>query len=594
MTLERIPDQDLDHAVAPPPEEFDKAPVMTSLAKASSMAGGAAKLFDRYVLFRLPAMLPGGRYPTPRHIVRFMVGLAADGGEDVADFACGSGGYLVHVPDARVSGVEISPEWASLARANCLLHRRDWHEHEILVGNALRLASKLPEFDIVLMNPPFGERVKSEHGIRTRSETALIAMALEHLAPGGSAALLAPGGLLFNSTQHESALRRRLVKDYTLEAVITLPKDAFQPYSSFETHLLLTKNTDSRDDSVTWFIRPAFDGYVSGRGRDLTEEPKEPNDLSFIVNAFPTLRAPQEEVDRNLSIVQWVEERAEFSGAIVRPIENAVLAATWHLPARQDEPAAILVEIDVQGQRRGWQYNLTAAREFAPVNIDEVIKNRTRKKDPPRLLFQNQSSSGAETLTAANAVVCGILLKCRAAESPAVAGVAVSRTVLQRFDFSLDPNRFLQEPEIRAEQRLPHDILRDIKHREQLLVAKMSQLAGRLVPEGGEGPLPSPVQDVMSFGSLDLTQQRIWEAMLSMRETVDDQEFAVPFTAREVLEVIGDKAIGGDAVLQAFELFEAMGVIVRITLQRSSKDQFAFYRRVEKRDTWRRNTEGAI
>ena len=60
--------------------------------------GDAGDLFDRYVLFRLDKMIPGGRYPTPRHIVHLMALLADSEGKQVADFASGSGGLLIHCP----------------------------------------------------------------------------------------------------------------------------------------------------------------------------------------------------------------------------------------------------------------------------------------------------------------------------------------------------------------------------------------------------------------------------------------------------------------------------------------------------------------
>src|SRR5262245_18816330 len=92
------------------------------LAEAADQTDGAATLFDCHVLFRLPSMLSGGGYPTPRHIVASLLQLA-----DVApthclgDFACGSGGFLVHrMPGnsdlrGQTIGIELVPEWARLA-----------------------------------------------------------------------------------------------------------------------------------------------------------------------------------------------------------------------------------------------------------------------------------------------------------------------------------------------------------------------------------------------------------------------------------------------------------------------------------------------
>ena len=62
-------------------------------------------------------------------------------------------------------------------------------------------------------------------------------------------------------------------------------------------------------------------------------------------------------------------------------------------------------------------------------------------------------------------------------------GVAVSRATLRAFDYALEPDRYVREPEVSAKQRLPHDILRDIAGRQQELTQRMAQLAGWLVPE---------------------------------------------------------------------------------------------------------------
>ena len=96
------------------PKEFNLDDVRRQLTDASQQAGGAGVLFDRSILFRLDTMLAGGRYPTPRHIVRLMTALAKTAGCTVADVACGSGGLLIHSQGSSLVGVDISPEWARI------------------------------------------------------------------------------------------------------------------------------------------------------------------------------------------------------------------------------------------------------------------------------------------------------------------------------------------------------------------------------------------------------------------------------------------------------------------------------------------------
>ena len=134
---------------------------------------GAALLFDSYVLFRLSEMLVGGRYPTPRHIVKSIVRLAeVKPTHHVADLACGSGGFLVHsvldAPPKSVTGVEISPEWARLARTNLILqdYLQGYTAANIITGNAFRVA-------VPLASDIGSSGICSKHDANSSDETSL-------------------------------------------------------------------------------------------------------------------------------------------------------------------------------------------------------------------------------------------------------------------------------------------------------------------------------------------------------------------------------------------------------------------------------------
>ena len=138
-----------------------------------------------------------------------------------------------------------------------------------------------PQFDCILMNPPFGEvvdRALADRSFGTpewgghavgRSETLLTSKALDLLKPGGRLAVLLPSGPCFP----EAALTKtsRVVgTDLDLRAVVSLPKDAFQPYSSSQTHLLLVRNPTDNDIAQRgdiWFYRVSHDGFTGGRNR---------------------------------------------------------------------------------------------------------------------------------------------------------------------------------------------------------------------------------------------------------------------------------------------------------------------------------------
>lgn len=250
------------------------------------------QLFNYCVIERLESMLAGGRYPTARHLAASMarmVGLKVN--ETLGDLACGSGGLLVAGADQKphVTGVEVSPNWARLAWTNVTLH--DLPEPKIFVGNAFNQFSepkREPKFDVILMNPPFGETVdraliNRAGGIvpgdtmSSRSETLLTGYALKLLKRGGRMGVLLPSGTLFSTGTAEQGLRESLLQDYGLSSVISLPKDILQPYSSLQTHLVIGRKPQEQEKSsgAVWFYRIQYDGFTSGRNRQPDPEHNE-------------------------------------------------------------------------------------------------------------------------------------------------------------------------------------------------------------------------------------------------------------------------------------------------------------------------------
>ena len=600
------------------PEEFNLDDVRQQLKDASAQAGGAGVLFDRSILFRLDTMRAGGQYPTPRHIVRLMTALAETAGKTVADVACGSGGLLIHSQGSSLVGVDISPEWARIARANLQLHEK---QGDIREGNALRVIKSDERFERIVMNPPFGEKIKSDFGVRSetahsetarsetarsetaRSETALINLALNRLESGGRAALLAPSGVLFSSSSAEEKLRRRLVEEVTLEAIITLPDDAFQPYSALTTHLLLIENKQPVEKGCTWFLRPVYDGYVSGRGRDLTTDPKMPNDLTLVERTVAAFRQPPAFQSETPLAVQPLSENGALLGYVIRPAAGVSLLSVRHLPAQGKEPSLFLLEAEsqeeptaqsqekptAQSQKKPtvWKFALPVSQAPEEKALEEVTDAETfirkrlglKKSDPlpPPDVFQVQTIRWGSTTRQA---IGGLLVKTFDAERPQLMGVAIPQAVLKSRGYTLQPDDYLRPPEIRAELRRPHDTLLDIYRRQQALAQRMNRLAGLLVPQRSpEYSIPGKVDVQAPFGALSAVQRNIWQAI----EGFKDGESARPFTAADI-------AVDGCTESEkrlTLEMFEAMGLIVPITLKHPESGQLLnFYRLAESNDRW--------
>ena len=103
-----------------------------------------------------------------------------------------------------------------------------------------------------------------------RSETLFTVLALELLKPGGQLAVLLPSGPLFARGGYDQHLREQLANRFRLQAVISLPKDAFQPYNSVQTHLMLVRKPITDEPPATggiWFYQVAHDGFTGGRNR---------------------------------------------------------------------------------------------------------------------------------------------------------------------------------------------------------------------------------------------------------------------------------------------------------------------------------------
>jgi hypothetical protein len=175
--------------------------------------------------------------------------------------------------------------------------------------------------------------------------------------------------------------------------------------------------------------------------------------------------------------------------------------------------------------------------------------------------------------------VDGILVKAFGAEKPQLMGVAIPRLALQARGYALQPDDYLRAPEISAELVRPHEILLELHKRQQSFSQQMERLAGWLTPEAPKTRIiPSPVDIEQPFGTLSEIQQKIWQGIAAI---VEDGS-ARPFTPEDI------QVEGGESEKRlALEIFEAMGLIVPITLKNPKNEQpMNFYRLAEQTDRW--------
>lgn len=220
-----------------------------------------------------------GEFYTPRAVTDFVVKMVNPKvGNSVADFACGTGGFLISalnhmkidVDDSSSNeilkksfyGVEKKSLPYLLCTTNMLLH--DINEPYIIRGNSLetnvRDYEENDKFDIILMNPPYGGTEKKSvqqnfpSELRT-SETAdlFIVEILYRLKENGKVGIVLPDGFLFGNDNSKIAIKKKLLEECNLHTIIRLPGSIFAPYTSIATNLLFFDKTSETND--IWFYR---------------------------------------------------------------------------------------------------------------------------------------------------------------------------------------------------------------------------------------------------------------------------------------------------------------------------------------------------
>ncbi|VEI58115.1 putative type I restriction-modification system methyltransferase subunit [Pasteurella multocida] len=220
-----------------------------------------------------------GEFYTPRAVTDFMVQMIAPKlGEKIADFACGTGGFLTSalkllekqiqsVSDRTlfnnsVYGIEKKALPHLLCVTNLLLHDIDNPNvhHDNALEKNVKDYTENEKFDVILMNPPYGgseiEQIKMNFPAALRSsETADLFMSviMYRLKKNGRVAIVLPDGFLFGTDNAKMAIKQKLMNEMNLHTVIRLPHSVFAPYTSITTNILFFDNTEPTKE--TWFYR---------------------------------------------------------------------------------------------------------------------------------------------------------------------------------------------------------------------------------------------------------------------------------------------------------------------------------------------------
>lgn len=244
-----------------------------------------------YMLAKIATAGQNGQFRTPRHIIRLMVELTAPKPDDIiCDPACGTAGFLVaageylreqyptllhdakqrdHFHHRLFHGFDFDNTMLRIGSMNMLLHGVESPDIRYRDSLAQDHAGEEEKYTLVLANPPFAGSLDYENTAKDllqivktkKTELLFVALFLRLLKPGGRAAVIVPDGVLFGSSNAHKELRRILVEEQKLDAVVSLPGGVFKPYAGVSTAILLFTKTNSGGTDLVWFYDVDADGW---------------------------------------------------------------------------------------------------------------------------------------------------------------------------------------------------------------------------------------------------------------------------------------------------------------------------------------------
>lgn len=273
-----------------------------------------------YLLSKVATAGTNGQFRTPRHIIDMIVNLMQPKAEDIiVDPAMGSAGFLVSAQqylrdnraemflDAKLKnhfnndmfyGFDMDRTMLRIGAMNMMLHGVDNPNIEYKDSLSEQNTDK-EKFTLVLANPPFKgsldyEAVSADLLKVTKTkktELLFLALFLRVLKMGGRCASIVPDGVLFGSTKAHKEIRKEIIENQKLEAIISMPSGVFKPYAGVSTAIMIFTKTNAGGTDKVWFYDMKADGYSLDDKRTEIDE----NDIPDIVERFNNL---EKEADR--------------------------------------------------------------------------------------------------------------------------------------------------------------------------------------------------------------------------------------------------------------------------------------------------------
>lgn len=272
-----------------------------------------------YLLSKVATSGTNGQFRTPRHIIKMMVELMKPTPTDIiVDPAAGSAGFLVaageylqknnqdlfnvqelkrHYNEEMFYGFDMDRTMLRIGAMNMMLHGVE--SPNIMYKDSLSELNKDHEkYTLVLANPPFKgsldyESVSADLLKVTKTkktELLFLSLFLKMLKKGGRCASIVPDGVLFGSSKAHKSIRKEIVENHQLHAIISMPSGVFKPYAGVSTAIIVFTKTGAGGTDKVWF----YDMKADGLSLDDKRQPIEANDIEDIVKRYHNLDSESE------------------------------------------------------------------------------------------------------------------------------------------------------------------------------------------------------------------------------------------------------------------------------------------------------------
>jgi type I restriction enzyme M protein len=286
-----------------------------------------------YVLGKMAASGNNGQFRTPRHIIRMMVELMEPNLKDtICDPAMGSAGFIVesakfiqshyksellkkenseHYKNGMLHGFDTDATMLRIGAMNLMLHGVD--NPDIQYRDSLSTDNTdADKYTLCLANPPFTGSLDYEAVSKSllaltktkKTELLFLALFVRMLEIGGRCASIVPDGVLFGNSTGHKAIRKELIDNQRLQAVISMPSGVFKPYAGVSTAILVFTKTNAGGTDKVWFYDMKADGFSLDDKRSVVAE----NDIPDIIARWKNLDSEQSRTRKEQSFLVPVEE----------------------------------------------------------------------------------------------------------------------------------------------------------------------------------------------------------------------------------------------------------------------------------------------